>query len=95
MKVLHSDYSHKDHVLIFDNTTTHLKREEDTLSAQKMPKFTPKLGNNWDVEMTKLDPNCNPVYGSDEKLLKVQVLMDSTQFVDGSIQSLYWPEGYD
>ena len=67
MNMLDSDYSHEDHVLVFDNATTHLKREEDALSAQKMPKFTPKLGNNWGVETTELDPDCNPVYGSDRK----------------------------
>ena len=55
----------------------------------------PKLGNNWGVETTELDPNCNPQYGSDEKLLNVQVQMDNTRFADGSIQSLDWPEGHD
>jgi hypothetical protein len=46
MDILDKDYSHEDHVLVFDNTTTHLKREEDALSATKMPKFTLKVSRN-------------------------------------------------
>jgi hypothetical protein len=49
MDILDKGYSDKDHVLVFDNTTTHLKCEEDALSATKMPKSTPKLGNNHGV----------------------------------------------
>ena len=33
MNILDSNYSHEDHVFVFDNATTHLKREEDALSA--------------------------------------------------------------
>jgi hypothetical protein len=44
MVILKKGYPDKEHVLVFDNTTTHLKREEDALSATKIPKFTPKLG---------------------------------------------------
>jgi hypothetical protein len=29
MDILDKDYSHEDHVLVFDNATTHLKCEED------------------------------------------------------------------
>ncbi len=39
-----------EHVFVYDNASTHLKRPEDSLSAHRMPKNTPKEGNN--VEMT-------------------------------------------
>ena len=36
--ILKECYPEFDHVLIYDNATTHLKRAEDVLSARKMPK---------------------------------------------------------
>ncbi|KAG1838717.1 hypothetical protein DFJ58DRAFT_860846 [Suillus subalutaceus] len=44
MDILEKWYSHEDHVLVFDNATTHLKQAEDALSAQKMPKALLQLG---------------------------------------------------
>jgi hypothetical protein len=38
MNILEQDYSDEDHVFVFDNATTHQKREEDALSATKMLK---------------------------------------------------------
>jgi hypothetical protein len=40
MDILNKDYKDEDHVLVFDNATTHLKHEEDALSASKMPQNT-------------------------------------------------------
>ncbi|KIJ59452.1 hypothetical protein HYDPIDRAFT_177800 [Hydnomerulius pinastri MD-312] len=45
MKLVQKYFPDED--LIFDNMTTHLKCPEDALSAQKMPKYTPKEGTNW------------------------------------------------
>ena len=95
MDILDQDYRDEDHVLVFDNATTHLKRDEDALSATKMPKFAPKVGNNWGVEVDEMDENCNPVHGTDGKVLKMKVRMDNAKFADGSPQSLYWPEGHE
>jgi len=94
MKILDKDYSDEDHVLVFDNTTTHLKREEDALSVTKMPKFTPADGKNWGVEVYQLDEDCEVVHGTDGKVLKMQVNMVNAKFTDGRPQSLYWPEGH-
>ena len=46
INILHEYYpgSDFDHVFIYDNAMTHLKRAEDALSARKMPKNTPKPG---------------------------------------------------
>ena len=95
MDILNQDYRDEDYVLVFNNATTHLRREEDVLSATKMPKFTPKVGKNWGVEVDELDEDCNPVHGTNGKVLKMQVKMDNTKFADGSSQSLYWPEGHE
>jgi hypothetical protein len=46
MDILAEFYPEYDHILIYDNASTHLKHEEDALSAQKMPKNTPKVGKN-------------------------------------------------
>jgi hypothetical protein len=83
MDILDIDYSHEDYVLVFDNTTTHLKHEEDALSATKMPKFTPKVGRNWGVKVDELDEDCNTIHGTDGKVLKIQVRIDNAKFTDG------------
>ncbi|PPQ94906.1 hypothetical protein CVT25_004427 [Psilocybe cyanescens] len=54
--ILQECYPEYDHVLIYDNATTHLKRPDDMLSAKKMPKGTPKPGTNWGIEVSKRNP---------------------------------------
>jgi hypothetical protein len=76
MDILDKDYSDEDHVLIFDNASTHLKREEDASSATKMPKNT----KEWGITMNKLDEDCNTVHGPDGKVLKMCVQMDNAKF---------------
>lgn len=72
MDILDKDYSDEDHVLVFDNATTHLKREPDALSASKMPKNTPKEGSNWEIEVDEYDENNNLVYGTDGKVCNIR-----------------------
>ncbi|KAF8595589.1 hypothetical protein BDV93DRAFT_534888 [Ceratobasidium sp. AG-I] len=73
----------KDHVFVFDNSPTHLKRGSDAPSAQRMPKFTPKPGaKNFLVHMSDKDGN------------KIAVPMTGVYFSNGLPQSLYWPEGH-
>jgi hypothetical protein len=95
MDILDKGYPDEDHVLVFDNATTHLKREEDALSATKMPKFTLKLGTNWGVTVSEFDEDRNLVHGTDGKVLKTQIRMVNAKFADGTIQSLYWPDGHE
>jgi len=57
MNILKRDYPSIKHLLIFDNATIHLKHPENTLSASWMPKFTPKEGLNWGIEVTKHNEN--------------------------------------
>ncbi|KIM75545.1 hypothetical protein PILCRDRAFT_798871 [Piloderma croceum F 1598] len=83
MDILEKGYPDDEHVLVFDNAITHLKQEEDALSAMKMPKFTPKLGKNWGVEVVELDEDCNIVHGTERKVFRMQIRMTNAKFADG------------
>ncbi|QRW11542.1 DDE superfamily endonuclease [Ceratobasidium sp. AG-Ba] len=75
-------YASEDHVFIFDNSPTHLKRGPDAPSAQRMPKKTPKRGSKNFLVRT-----------ADENGNEIEVPMTGAYFSDGKPQSLYWPEG--
>lgn len=94
MDILDRDYPDEAHVFVYDNAKTHLKRPEGSLSARKMPKFTPKLGTNWGVEITAKDCNGNVIYATNGKPAKTKIRMHDGQFADGSAQSLYFPHGH-
>jgi hypothetical protein len=84
-------YPEFDHVLIYDNVTTHLKRAEDALSARKMLKNIPKSGMNWGIEVTKRNPiTGKPVHHPDGSLEKIKILMQDGCFENGEPQSLYF-----
>ncbi|KAJ3716723.1 hypothetical protein DFJ43DRAFT_1134541 [Lentinula guzmanii] len=82
------------HVFVFDNATTHLKRAEDALSAHKMPKFTPKEGTNWGVEVTLKAPDGSTVYDEKGKPKKTKIRMTNGKFADGTAQEFYFPAGH-
>jgi hypothetical protein len=88
MDILEKHYPNEDHVLVFDNVTTHTKRADNAFSTRKMPKFTPKEGNNWILSVTKTDYNGKPIYGPNSKVLKELVQMEDALFVNGSPQPL-------
>jgi hypothetical protein len=71
--ILKMHYPDEDHVLVYDNATTHLKQADGALSACRMPKFTLKLESNWLVEVTVRGENGKAVYGPDGKILKTRV----------------------
>jgi hypothetical protein len=48
MDILQQHHADEDHVLVFDNATTHLKCADDALSTRHMPKFSPRHGSEWD-----------------------------------------------
>ena len=55
--ILHCDYPDFDHVFVYDNASTHLKRPEGSLSARNMPKYESKLEKNWLIEVNVRDPS--------------------------------------
>ena len=74
--ILMEYYPEFDHVLIYDNAMTHLKRSEDALSARKMPKGTPKPGKNWGIEVSKRNPITGKIeYRTDGSIEKTKTLM--------------------
>ena len=92
MDILLKYYPEFDHVLVYDNATTHLKRADDALSARKMPKGTPKPGKNWGIEVSKRDPiTGKAVYCTDGSVEKTKILMQDGRFENGEPQPLYFP----
>ena len=88
-------YPNDDHIFIYDNATTHLKRPDNAPSACKMPKFTPPYGKNWLVEVTKQDENGNAIKMADGSGYETEkVKMADATFSTGEPQPLYFPEGH-
>ena len=84
----------ENHVFVFDNATTHLKRADDALSACHMPKNPTKPGGTpFRVKWNVIGSNGKPCYGLDGKLLKQKVPMADAGFADGTAQPLYSPSG--
>ncbi len=77
-----------------DNATTHLKWPDDALSAQNIPKFTPKEGTNWGPETTIIGENGKPVYGPNRKVVKIKIHMADATFANRTPQNLYFPPGH-
>jgi transposase len=93
--ILQEFYPEYEHVLIYDNATTHLKRAEDALSARKMPKGIPKPGTNWGIEVSKRNPITGKiVYLPDGSIEKTKILMQDGRFENGEPQPLYFPMDY-
>jgi hypothetical protein len=109
MDLLDKHFPDEEHVFVYDNATTHLKRPDDALSARKMPKFSPKHGDEWDginwgerkkprnwgVETSVIDENGKLVYNKNGEVLKKKVRMADGQLADGTPQCLYYPDGHE
>ncbi|KIM73867.1 hypothetical protein PILCRDRAFT_99232 [Piloderma croceum F 1598] len=109
MDILECHYPDEDHIMVIDNASTHLKRVDDALSATHMPKFSPKLGKEWDgtdwgegwqpknwgVEVNVVGEDRKQVYQPNGMALKQKVKMCNGTFANGSPQSLYYPDGHD
>jgi hypothetical protein len=94
MSILKEYYPEYNHVLIYNNASTHLKRPDDSLSARKMPKGPSKPGTSWGMEITKRDAGGKIIYKPDGKPQKIKIRMKDAQFSDGRPQPLYFPEGH-
>jgi hypothetical protein len=92
MDILEKYYPHEDHVFIFDNATTHLKRASDALSARKMPKCPSAM---WGITVTTKDSSGKVVIGADGKPLKEKIRMADGELPNGDPQSLYFPDGHE
>jgi len=95
INILEKHYPNEDHVLVYDNATTHLKCPDGALLAQKMPKFTSKPESNWLVKVNAVDATRKPIYAPNGKILKTKIQMQDATFADGTKQSLYFPLGHE
>jgi hypothetical protein len=95
MDILEKHFPDEDHVFVFDNATTHLKRADGALSARRMPKGISKPGTNFGVEVSVFGDDGKLIYGRDGKVVKEKVPMVNGMFRDGSEQQFYFPEGHE
>jgi hypothetical protein len=94
MDILEKHFPGDQHIFVYDNARTHLKRSPYGLSARQMVLNTPKPGNNWLVEVPELDARGRQVYASDGTKLKKKVQMAPRTLPNGEPQPLYFPDGH-
>jgi hypothetical protein len=97
MNILERDYPDEDHVFVFDNATTHLKRADDALAARKMPKRPSRPEKNFGIRRAVRDEDGAVVKGADGKPITEWAPMRDGWFVrDGETvqQSLYFPDDH-
>ncbi|KAF9502913.1 hypothetical protein BS47DRAFT_1374511 [Hydnum rufescens UP504] len=94
MDILDKYYPNENHVLVFDNATTHQKRPDDALSASKMPKMMPRPPRNFLVDATVRDAAGKAAMDSSRNTMKEKQRMRNGKLPDGSPQSFYFPLGH-
>ncbi|KIM53833.1 hypothetical protein SCLCIDRAFT_17815 [Scleroderma citrinum Foug A] len=90
MAILEKYYPNEDHVFVFDNAPTHMKRPVDSLSARKMPKGC----REWGVDVPVRDAGGQVVLGPNGKALTTKARIANGLFKDGTPQEFYWAEGH-
>ena len=88
MQILGEEYPDEDHVLVFDNARTHLKRAEGSQSALHMTKGP---SANFMVEVNDVGEDGRLKYTQDGKIIKKKIPMSNGRFADGTEQQFYWP----
>ena len=71
--ILQKYYPDQDHVLVYNNASTHQKWHDSSLSACKMPKYTLKPESNWLVKVNAFDANGRKIYAPNGKVLKTKL----------------------
>lgn len=79
-----------DHVFVYDNATTHLKRDADALSASKMTKGP---SENFFVEVNATNESGKSICSPDGKIVKEKHRMGNATF-NGVEQPLYFPDDH-
>lgn len=87
--IINKHYPNDNHIFIFDNATTHLKRDENALSARKMTKGPSKT---FGIDVTVVIDN-KVQYQQDGKPLKKRVRMGPGKFANGEPQDFYYGSG--
>ena len=92
IEIVQKHYPNDDHVLIFDNATTHVKRADNALSARHMPKNPVR---SWGVTVPVKNTNGTTMCHPDGKPQKTKVPMEPGRFANGEPQPLYFPDGHE
>ena len=92
MDILSRHYPNEDHVFIFNNAKTHLKRANDSLSARKMPKFP---SESWGVTIIAKDSTGKQIRDANGNTVKEKIRMVDARLPNGVPQPLYFPEGHE
>jgi len=90
--ILAKHYPNEEHIFIFDNAKTHLKRASDALSARKMPKSP---SESWGIMVIAKDANGKPVRDGNGNVVKEKIRMTDARLPNGAPQPLYFPEGHE
>ena len=97
LTILAHHFSHEDHVFVYNNASTYLKRADEALSAIKMPKGPSKsLETNFGVLVNVLRPNGKPRRDEEGRNLKKKNPIHNGKFTDGTEQEFYgyFPAGH-
>lgn len=86
MDIIDSDYQHEEHIFLYDNATTHLKRPANGLSAVDMPltRADPLKPNRKSFLFATVDAQGTETF----------VQMEGARFANGTVQQLYYPEDH-
>ncbi|THU98051.1 hypothetical protein K435DRAFT_661731 [Dendrothele bispora CBS 962.96] len=86
MDLVEELYPEYEHVFIYDNATTHLKREDGALSARKMTKGP---SANFFTSVQARDDQGKPIPGQ-----RTKIQMKPGKLPDGTEQPLYYPDDF-
>ncbi|KAI5822101.1 hypothetical protein K523DRAFT_257501 [Schizophyllum commune Tattone D] len=89
MDILNASYPDEEHVLIYDNATTHRKRPVGALTASGMTKGP---SANFFVQTAMLDDEGRPVYDSTGKRAKEKTTKMRDTVWEGKTQTLYFAD---
>ena len=85
MDILKKHYPHNNHIFVFDNTPTHIKRASNAISAWKMPLNPSAPGRNWYVKTSSLNHNGKQIFDVSGKKVMKSILMAPGTFANGSL----------
>lgn len=91
MAILQKHYPDEDHVFVYDNASTHMKRADGALSASKMTKGPSAC---FHAEINVLGDDGRPVYNAQGKYVKAKIKMSNARFADGTEQKLYFADDH-
>ena len=90
VQIVKKYFSGDDHIFVYDNATTHLKRDAGALSASKMTKGP---SENFFFEVNATNEDGKPIYSRDGTILKEKRRMENATF-NGVEQPLYFPDNH-